>query len=379
MPIGDTDPDTWRLVLDHGLGCVDSQGLIDYEKLLSRFHVVWALGTATANAADDAVAERSAMQHLMAATLRAELTLQETMALFDKNLSDTMDVAECRQMLTQLLPGLSRRQMHHIVETLRVSWGGFETVRTDRFLVAFCVEYPASRPPGVSETPQWLLDSLLQLHDSGIGGFSSKHRLGQKLLETFREWDEDGDGLLRTQELMGLVDSDTDRDISILKLLGVDDERRLKEFVEYLDMNGSGKVSIFEFLQGIMASTPASTKPEAEATSMEYDSRTFPYNLSDDVRSAFLAVLRTHRPTVLRGCRALDIHNRGTLGRLEFMEVVKALLLVLREQGGLHPNLTRPGMPAIDYLGDRLPTQVEYVELLDSLQIVERGQQPVVV
>merc|ERR1712176_1530451 len=139
---------------------------------------------------------------MMNAIISTELTLQETIALFDRDFNSDVDIMECHDVIRQLLPCLTSRQVHGILKAMGMSLGGHggdQSVSIARFLTMLCMDFTA--PPDPKEP--WILPSLGLLARQLAPDVAPGDRLatGEVLLKKFSEWDTDGNGLLDRHEL----------------------------------------------------------------------------------------------------------------------------------------------------------------------------------
>lgn len=315
---------------------------------------------------------RASMRRVMQAILKAELTVGETIALFDRQLDEPLSLKECRDVIVQLLPSLTRRQVHGLLNDLQSSLGSghTDTVRLRRFLVVLSMDFAAPRDP----SELWILPALAQIAQQLAPGrsLSDRYAVGAELMERFFSWDQDGDGLLSRQKLLSELSAEQARH-ETSPPLGLESSKRLEAVVEYLDVNGSGSISVFEFLQGFahVLLDVESLGNIADAGAVASSAAA---GLYSDVVSEIHALLLAHRATLLRGCRALDTTGQGALAREDFLAVVAALLHALRGAAveTLHPNLDQcEEQSQLEDLSEVLPAEVRYDELLAGLHIVE--------
>jgi len=341
---------SWRRILADSLCVVDADGRVDYEALLARFQVVWDTLPGDANAMQ--------MQNVVDAILQAELTLPETIALFDKDLNDSIDLYECGSVLRKLLPLLTSRQVHHMLEALQASWGGGHEVSVEHFLVALASEFAVQRKP-----PQaWMLPTLERLVVCLAPDARDRWTLGERLVQQYHLWDTDKDGLLSREELMQAITPG---------MSGVTGGE-LEALMDYMDGNQSGTVSIFELLRAFVQAAPPEGGRGLRTGGVTVD-------LPADTAGTLFALLHLHRSTLLHGCRALDAGGAGTLSRGDFLAVVAALLHALRAAHSQMKGVARwPESRVTEDLLRALPDEqpVCYGELLAGLRVEDRGPAP---
>lgn len=361
------DAGVWMRVLLGGRFCfaLDDEGLVNYYTLLARFRVVRPMVGLQSGHVYNEVFAKAKMTHLVTAILQQEPSrLKEAMSLFDRCRS-TADIGECGSVLSRLLPALTPRQVHHILDTLQRSWGGARKVRPAQFLAALCVDYS---PPRTRPKPR-LRKSIEHIRSRLLPDQAEDHRdhrsVGEILLNKFLSWDRGGEGLLTHADIRFALHSEITVDLAEC---GLQSDGAMQEFMSYLDTNGKGTIGIFELLQSF---TQAGTFPRKSNRQSATDALST--DLADGVHALFLA----HRPSLKRVCSALDQNGNGALSRDKFLFVVAALFDTLREEeaatarGVMHRSHCDESV--VQELADDLPMEVAYMELLDGLRVVECG------
>jgi len=343
---------------------------VNYTSLLARFHATWPGGGSDGGEGELAVLS---VNRLVAAILEQELTLNEAIALFDKNMSSSVDLGECGEVLTKLLPALSERQVHNILMTLQKLWGSKREVRIAQFFAALCMEFsPPASPP-----EPWLAKALMEIRSQLVVGESHVEgsnidlkRIGEVLLNKFQVWDADGDGLLTTDEI---VDALSREDNLNLSKCGLDTEERIRDFVLYIDGNNSGTVGIFELLQAFTWSVKRAATDEDSSRASATD------NFTADVADGVHTLLLTHRPALKRVCGAMDSGGAGVVTREDFILALAALFDTLKDD--MEADGTAISMGALRHadvmlqgLEAELPEEVHYASLLDKIRFVDRNK-----
>lgn len=361
---GPDEAGIWMRVLEaRFLFAIDSLGLVNYYTLLARFRVVRPMiGLASGHVYNEVFA-RASMTHLVSSILKQELTPKVAFSVFSKHLNDTADLDECRNVLSRLLPAITPRQVHQIVEVLQMSWGGADEVRPTQFFAALCVDFSPPRVRPESRLQYAIEQIRSKLSPGPVEGHQDDPRsVGEILLNKFLAWDKGGEGLFTHADISHALHSEVDID---LRECGLNTAEAMQEFVSYLDTNGTGTIGIFELLQAFTQTSRRNSRQSASDA------------LSTDLADGIHALLLAHRPSLRRACGVFDEDRSGVLPRKTFLHVVAALFETLREEQAATSRGVMHRMHCVEdvvqEIASNLPTEVPYMELLDGIRVVECG------
>eukprot|EP00928_Gymnodinium_smaydae_P020344 TRINITY_DN17865_c0_g1_i1.p1 TRINITY_DN17865_c0_g1~~TRINITY_DN17865_c0_g1_i1.p1 ORF type:complete len:906 (-),score=202.54 TRINITY_DN17865_c0_g1_i1:7-2391(-) len=337
----------------------EEEYLVKFQPLLSRFQISWFAPGFIAGSRQAG----GQLRKMLDRVVFAKLSWQEARDLFDADSDGFINEEEGLHVLRRLLPALSERQSCRIWQALLRNCGGdggLLGMPLDRFLAGFQLTFAVTEP--MEEGPR--KDMLTAIvHAVTSASRSVDERVGVKdwvlageaLMRSFRAWDTDGDGFLSHEELLEQL-----RRISTYEDVPLDAKGEA-DLVTYLDMMGTGDVTVFQFIRAFAPVLPGMESRRNETA----------HFLAKNLFDNFSALLFSYRPQLLRGCRALDAQKRGELSREAFLSVVQALLHALAAQTS---GASCGGTAQMLELEESLGAVVRYDELLRGLTIVDTAQ-----
>jgi len=298
------------------------------------------------------------------AILRADLSLREMFALFDRNCSGTVSFDEFREVMESFDLGLSRQQLGPFFRAL-LGNSADKKINVVEFLSRFDVVFGGHVH---SEDAEWIHQVL-----SGLGklylaqcGDDEGESTAKTLLDRFEKADTDGNGTLSLTEFVREIQHWK----TYLERLGVSPgyltEDKLFEVAKVVDISGEGSINYLEWIDAFQA---VERRGAEGGTSGEWVQSDF-----GELGESILMVLYRNVICLRRGLQYFDPTSTGTvtLGQLKLACMALASALSKPDP----PFSEKQVMVLLSHVGDKKWTESDeicYTALLDSFNIVDRG------
>jgi protein phosphatase len=217
---------------------------IDYNRFLDRYILVQQADEAVEPADAHSGWQAEVVRELYEAVLRADLSLRNTLALFDSDGDGTVSTSEFAAVCEECRLGISAQQARQLLRAITAD-DGSGRLDVGRFLERFQVLYVESRGlerASVHErAAPWAEDLLRRI------GHSIVHS-GATAVETFQKYDRDGSGFLEHPEFADAVRAlDQSSPAAARRPRSPLDRGRLAELAALVDKDGNGRINILEF------------------------------------------------------------------------------------------------------------------------------------
>jgi protein phosphatase len=335
-------------------GIVDKSGKIEMAKFLSR----WIVNIECEGFSSFL---NSAVKSVFEKLIGLDMDLEQTFKLFDADGDGTVDLKEARQVLDMFDLGLTHTQLDRLTGQLFKSVGdnNLGRLKVQEFLGRFTMVYSSSSG---KQLPSWVL-SLLEKIGKLIRKAAGKGHEGDEMstmIDTFREIDTSGDGILQLNEFVDGIWKLPD--IEKLQVDGKNLTRdKLTEMAKEMDSSGDGSINYLEFLQAFHTSKQGSE------------------DLQNSLAEDITTVLFRHRMAIRVGCQYLDEEDSGKVSKEEFIQVLNGVNSALSRQERTLSEIQITGLVSAiatsEDLGDGQATElVDYDAFLRSFVIVDTAK-----
>ncbi|XP_026191543.1 serine/threonine-protein phosphatase with EF-hands 1 [Cyclospora cayetanensis] len=296
--------------------------------------------------------------------MSADLSLKETLMLFDRNCDGTVSVREFNELLSELDIGLSEPQVRILMRLITASpafnaaagsidvaefLGRFKVVysnsiKEDRALHCIGKAILADKAEAASRHYE-----QQQLQEGGFMGEGGSRRRSSAdravaLFQKFKDYNEGGDGYLSYDDF-----------ISGIKRLNIDEEElgfaltdaHLYRVVEAIDLTGSKRINYLEFLQAFHVVDSSSKN-----------------NLAEELWGQICTTLFQHSNSIRRALHQFDPDLTGKVDSEDFRSALVTLNTVLART---EAPLTEEQIDLlVNFMDLDSEGMVEYEEFLDS-------------
>ncbi|OEH80588.1 serine threonine protein phosphatase [Cyclospora cayetanensis] len=305
--------------------------------------------------------------------MSADLSLKETLMLFDRNCDGTVSVREFNELLSELDIGLSEPQVRILMRLITASPAfnaAAGSIDVAEFLGRFKVVYsnsikedPQAKTPWLSRALHCIGKAILadkaeaasrhyeqqQLQEGGFMGEGGSRRRSSAdravaLFQKFKDYNEGGDGYLSYDDF-----------ISGIKRLNIDEEElgfaltdaHLYRVVEAIDLTGSKRINYLEFLQAFHVVDSSSKN-----------------NLAEELWGQICTTLFQHSNSIRRALHQFDPDLTGKVDSEDFRSALVTLNTVLART---EAPLTEEQIDLlVNFMDLDSEGMVEYEEFLDS-------------
>mmetsp|Transcript_21369 Transcript_21369/g.52271 ORF Transcript_21369/g.52271 Transcript_21369/m.52271 type:complete len:1022 (-) Transcript_21369:549-3614(-) len=384
--LGDSLP--W-VFLQKELNVVDSDGMVDYERFLRRFRVEFK-----GDRLRSEKWKRDTVQQIFEAILMCDLSLRETLLLFDRNSDGTVSFREFREFISTFCPGLTEPQVMALMRTITADHlakgDASGRVHVAAFLARFEVTYNASiakkyTEPWIekalksigrlirTESPD---DSLKRLGITGSPDMSPASSKGGggllappkdplehirrrsslmrafTLMDKFQQSDKKGEGFLSYDDfivaLRGLPLKDCKKDVGFELT-----DQHLRKLAEVIDVVGNGRINYLEFLR---------------AFQVVDHSKQAAHQAGDEIWEQICTTIFKHAPTLRRALQQFDPDYTGYVKTKDLQKALETLNNVLsRTEAPLTDEQINLLVETLEKDSDTLCYDV----LLDSFVVVD--------
>uniref|UniRef100_A0A7S0U557 Serine/threonine-protein phosphatase n=2 Tax=Hemiselmis andersenii TaxID=464988 RepID=A0A7S0U557_HEMAN len=264
---------------------IDAQGNIDYKEFLDQSQPDFAYD----QAGFEPGWENKVVLKFYENMLKSDMTLKQTLSMFDSDGDGLVSPTEFRQALNIAQSGLPEPQVNAILRLIDRDDSG--RLKVADFLDRFQVVYSSGKSDA-EKPPKEVQDNLSKIGRLLIGSEGTR-------VATFEKIDINGDGYVDQSEFLTAVKS--------LKLQLSDQE--LAQVWKVVDANGDGHLNYLEFCAAFQVEDKTGTKDQALR----------------GIIDSILASLQKNSMSLAFAFRYFDPTGQGTLKRDDFKAGMKAL------------------------------------------------------
>ncbi|KAL8427440.1 hypothetical protein Efla_003887 [Eimeria flavescens] len=357
------------------LRAVNKDGVVHYNDFLGRYKVDFR-----PPACKHLNWRQECVARVFESIMSADLSLKETLMLFDRNCDGTVSFREFNELLSELDIGLSEPQVRILMRLITASPAfnaAAGSIDVAEFLGRFKVVYSNS----IKEDPQaktpWLTRALhcigkailadkaeaasrhyeqQQLQDGGLLGEGGSRRRSSAvravaLFQKFKDYNEGGDGYLSYDDF-----------VSGIKRLNIDEEELgfaltdshlyranvlSRQVAEAIDLTGSKRINYLEFLQAFHVVDSSSNN-----------------NLAEELWGQICTTLFQHSNSIRRALHQFDPDLTGKVDSEDFRSALVTLNTVLARTEA--PLTEEQIDQLVNFMDLDSEGMVEYEEFLDS-------------